>query len=366
MTPDPTHTATDLVFAELSSFATTPWRLTEIASWHEHIPFAFWLIRSLRPARLVELGVHKGDSYSAFCQAVKEAALPTACFGVDTWRGEEHAGFYDESVWLDYSEYHDRHFTGFSRLIRATFDEALPYFEDGSVELLHIDGRHLYEDVRHDYESWLPKLAPSGVVLFHDINVRERDFGVWRFWDELCARHPGRTFSFIHGHGLGVLFPGAQPPALAARLCRLDTAGVHYVRTAFATLGKSIGRQAEVAHWRRYAQGLESRLMPTEKRLMDTEQRCQALELRLAQAEQRAVQLAGDADELARLRTAAEARAHAAEARVHGAEQQAEAAHARCAELERRSAEILQSTSWRMTRPIRQVGQLLKGGSKPT
>jgi len=239
---------TKLVFSDLAAVTMVPRRLTEIASWHEHIPFASWLIRQIRPARFVELGVHKGDSYSAFCQAVAEAELPTVCFGIDTWQGEEHAGMYDDSIWQEFSEYHSQHYATFSRLVRSTFDDALPYFEDGSVDLLHIDGRHFYDDVKHDFESWFPKLSPSAVVLFHDINVRERNFGVWRFWDELCSQYPSHSFSFVHGHGLGILFPGSTPPPLSGKLCALNAAGVRYVRNAFAALGKSAARQAQVAY----------------------------------------------------------------------------------------------------------------------
>ena len=74
--------------------------------------------------------------------------------------------------------------------MRSTFDDALKHFSDGSIDLLHIDGRHFYDDVKHDYESWRPKLSQRAIVVFHDINVRERDFGVFRLWEELRDKYP--------------------------------------------------------------------------------------------------------------------------------------------------------------------------------
>jgi hypothetical protein len=217
-----------------------PARLVRPAPWVGHIPFASWLVDALRPRVVVELGVHSGNSYCAFLQAVQHLALPAQCYGIDHWRGDDHSDYYGDEVYAELCAYHDPLYGTFSTLIRATFEDALPYFTDGSVDLLHLDGFHTYEAVAEDFSSWLPKMSARGVVLFHDINVRERDFGVWRFWEEIAARHP--TFAFVHSHGLGVACVGSDSPpgSLESLVTMTDPDAISHVRSYFARLGTSI------------------------------------------------------------------------------------------------------------------------------
>ena len=139
---------------------------------------------NLKPTVFVELGAYSGISYFAFCKCVAEQNLPTQCFAVDTWQGDEHAGIYGENVFERFLADNQR-YAIFSQPIRCHFDAALNRFEDGSIDLLHIDGLHTYEAVRHDFETWHPKLAQNSVVLFHDISVRHSDFEVFKYWSEL-------------------------------------------------------------------------------------------------------------------------------------------------------------------------------------
>lgn len=180
------------------------------ASWVEHIPFAFFLIEILKPSLYVELGTHSGNSYNAFCQAIKTIGVGTKCYAVDKWEGDDHAGFYSDDIYSELYEYQDKNYRTFSQLMRMSFDDAFPYFDDGSIDLLHIDGLHTYEAVKHDFETWLSKLSNKGVIIFHDTAVRRDDFGVWKLWEELSTKYP--SYNFNHGYGLGILAVGTDVP----------------------------------------------------------------------------------------------------------------------------------------------------------
>jgi len=183
------------------------------SAWWEHVPIAHWLVANLKPQTVVELGTHYGVSFFAFCQAAKEYSQQTFVYAVDTWAGDEHAGVYENNVYEQVLAHQRSNYSQISSLLRQTFDEASAYFDDNSVDLLHIDGLHTYEAVRHDFETWLPKLKDGGTILFHDINVREREFGVWQLWRELCDDPRMRCLEVRNGSGLGIATFAADEPA---------------------------------------------------------------------------------------------------------------------------------------------------------
>lgn len=225
----------------------SPDRLSGPSAWLGHLPFASWVVRQVQPRVFVELGTQFGHSYFAFCKAVAEAGLPTRCHAVDTWQGDDHAGRYGEAVHAVVQAHNAQRYDSFSTLLRMTFDEALAHFPDATVGLLHIDGLHSYEAVRHDFETWLPKLAPGAVVLFHDTSVRKPGFGVWQYWQELQKAYP-HHLEFSHAYGLGVLQLTGQPGVAPLPWLCAGSADRQLVLDYFQALGS----------WRHHRQALRN------------------------------------------------------------------------------------------------------------
>jgi O-antigen biosynthesis protein len=362
-------------------------RLGAESGWWEHVPFAHWIVCATSPRVLVELGTHTGVSYSAFCHAVARAGIGTRCHAVDTWQGDPHAGRYGPEVLNELRAFHDERFGAFSTLLQCTFDEGRVHIEDGSIDLLHIDGLHTYEAVRHDFESWLPKLSDRAVVLFHDINVRRDDFAVWRLWAELREQYP--AFDFLHGHGLGVLAVGGDTPTPVAALCKLtDPAAIAMIRTRFARLGehwwidtrerllaRSLSQHAAAAD--AYGQQLRAELAQRDRALAEAGDYGRHLQAELAQrsaeaetarraaegnAEQLKTRISEAEQALAGLRQRAEAEANAARAQVAEPDRALAEARSEQARLRYELDDVLRSTFWRITAPARRAASLLPPG----
>ena len=145
-------------------------------------------------------GPTPGSRTPPFCQAVAREGFATRCHAVDTWRGDPQAGAYTtrSSTNCDVPR----------RAIRRVLDAPSVHFRRSARSLRgrlsrpasHRRATHLPRRSA-TISNWLPKLSDKAVVLFHDINERSGDFGVWRLWGELSRRYP--AFEFVHGHGLG-------------------------------------------------------------------------------------------------------------------------------------------------------------------
>lgn len=374
--------------------AFTPIALEAPNPWIGHLPFAAWVIREVAPKIFVELGTHSGNSYFSFCQSVAEAGLSSKCYAVDTWQGDEHAGQYGDEVFARVNAHQQERYAGFSRLLRMTFDDAAGYFADSSIELLHIDGLHTYEAVLHDFETWLPKLAPGAVVMFHDTNVRERHFGVWKLWEELQARYPN-NLEFVHSHGLGVLQLNNAPSEKILHCLQPGSPEKQSVVNFFAALGSRQLDRFELGELKQYAANLNHTVTNLHPALADLKQAVAERDAGIVERDARIAELgAGIAERDARIATQEagiagrdariaeleaglaerDARTAAQDAGIAGRDAKLAELGAGIAERDTRIAELgaglaerdarikefCGSHSWRLTRPLRVLARLVK------
>ena len=178
----------------------------KFAYWEGHRDFAYDLLQFVRPERLVELGSQYGCSLFSFCQAVRDFKLNTEINAVDMWSGDIGAEITGEEVYALVQKTAATYYPEVNlHLFQMCFDDARPNFADNSIAILHIDGGHTFEDVEHDFTTWLPKLKENGIVLFHDV-YSPIDQGSCDHWEKTKKEYDC-YFDFTHSCGLGILFP---------------------------------------------------------------------------------------------------------------------------------------------------------------
>lgn len=330
-----------------------PYHLSAPAPWAGHIPFASWLVARQRPHCFVELGAYSGISYLAFCQAIVQQGLTTRAYAIDTWEGDAHAGQYGEHIYQTLRKAHDPHYEAFSSLLRMRFDEALPQFADGSIDLLHIDGLHTFDAVRHDFETWLPKLSESAVVLFHDTVVRHGDFGVYRLWAELSERYP--AIEFGHSNGLGVLLVGPEQPQDLRQLCK-DADSAAQAQRFFGLLGARLERRADLlaiqADYRDALEQARTEQQAGAQRHQWIQQQDQTILALQRQQQQAQV-------ELDQLRLALESQRALAQNRLEAAQQLSAQQYA-LVQVQHQLEQVYRSRSWRVTAGLRSAGRMAR------
>lgn len=183
--------------------------LLTFAPWSGHRNFVYDFVGAFEPDSIVELGSHYGCSAFTFAQAVKDFELNTKMYFVDTWQGDDFTKKYGNDVYTIFSKTVDKFYSNQNiNMMRMTFNEAVEKFEDKSIDVLHIDGSHHYDDVKGDFENWFPKVKDDGIIMLHDVSsdiVLGDVMGSYRYWKELKEKFK-YTFKFDFSWGLGLIF----------------------------------------------------------------------------------------------------------------------------------------------------------------
>lgn len=139
--------------------------------------------------KMIEIGSYAGNSTEIFLKRVKW------CFCIDPWEN-----FYDPEdgasegidmrlVEKQFNQLRDK-FDNFTKY-KVKSSEAVDIFEDGTIDLIYVDGLHQYEGVKNDIELYLPKVKEGGYIAGHDYKSRHFP-GVEKAVDEFFT--PDKTF----------------------------------------------------------------------------------------------------------------------------------------------------------------------------
>jgi len=133
---------------------------------------------------VVEIGSFKGKSTA--CIALGSPPS-TKIYAIDTFEGNkkdflEGVQFVGGSFFEEFKQYLTkvnvwekiRPKIGLSKTIGKKWDK--------KIDFLFIDGSHLYEDVKADFQTFFPWVKEGGIVAFHDVSSGFP--GVLKFWNE--------------------------------------------------------------------------------------------------------------------------------------------------------------------------------------
>lgn len=192
------------------------------STWLSHTPFLFFVSSAVKPSVFVELGMDDGQAYYAVCQAVKMLKISTRCYGI--------ASQYENKI----KKYDNKEYSSFSSILHNVSAETFDQYENSSIDLMIINNCKTYEEVKNNFETWLPKMSDKGVVIFNNTFIKDSEFSVWKFWEAVSSLYPG--FEFYHNNGIGLVATGERIKEELSEFLH-DEENFGFYRKFFANLG---------------------------------------------------------------------------------------------------------------------------------
>ena len=137
---------------------------------------------------IVEIGSFRGRSAACFGLGRRDKSIKI--YAIDTFAGNDKdfvrgVQFKNKQFRTDFERNMQRlklenvfPVPGYSRVVGKTWRK--------KIDLLFIDGSHIYEDVKADFELFFPWVKPGGLVFFHDVDPVFP--GVYKVWHEMAKR----------------------------------------------------------------------------------------------------------------------------------------------------------------------------------
>jgi predicted O-methyltransferase YrrM len=184
---------------------------TQIVSEYEEL---LKIYKQLNPNKILEIGSLMGFSlkhfmkYSSENSTVISVDLPVRDFcGPMDFRVKEQEENYSIKWPLWAKEFKTKLYLikGMSQW-NETLEQVKKICEN-ELDFLFIDGNHMYDYVKKDFEMYSPLVKKGGIVALHDIAENEEG-GVFNFWNEIKTKYNYKEI--LHSEkkekGIGVLY----------------------------------------------------------------------------------------------------------------------------------------------------------------
>jgi len=120
-------------------------------------------------------GAEIGTDQGIYAEYLYKTIPNLVLYCIDPWKAEaydpgeqpesgENQEFFDKRYEETKQRLKDYDF----QLIRTTSMDALKDFEDNSLDFVYIDGNHDFLNVIQDFQGWLKKVKPGGIISGHD------------------------------------------------------------------------------------------------------------------------------------------------------------------------------------------------------
>jgi hypothetical protein len=137
-----------------------------------------------------EIGVRLGRFSKKLCD--KNPNLKLYC--IDPWMGynSKYGDARQEKIYVEFL----RRMVGYGErieVIRKTSMDAVPMFDDRSLDFVFIDGNHKFDFVMMDILHWTQKVKRGGIIMCHDFYPFD-DCGVWNAVKSYTHSHSIRCY----------------------------------------------------------------------------------------------------------------------------------------------------------------------------
>jgi len=138
-----------------------------------HVPFLFWLLEATKPQQIVQIGLGDWVGFLALCQGVDKLDLSTLCTGIDL--GHSPLEMSTETREAQVSRYKD-----FVTVLEPDVATAPHTVAGDRVDLLVINAPLTDDFVSTLEAEWMPRLSEHGVaVVFNDPKTLRGQAGIW-------------------------------------------------------------------------------------------------------------------------------------------------------------------------------------------